>query len=344
MNGNANPNKESGADSSREVGTNGITNRERPARRQWREDYIQIMKLRVRRCLEPTERCQKDAVLAHSIQNATVLGEISQDGHVIVLGLRHRTNGLPSVVWERVGRNKASTFSGLCSEHDNSIFRPIDQSSPDLSNPGHLFLLAYRSVLRETHACLEAAIRSQMLYQKRIEQGRSPRDQPDDAGMSATATISNAYDCHLYKRKFDEAFLEREYDMILHETLCFDSAPPSIAVSSVFSLDDMPLPDDVARVVLNVFPMHGKTHIIFSFLKNDADITAQYLGRIRSATGLYQKYLISKLILQHCDNFVMAPPYYQALSDTRRGRIREFFASTILQNRHDYEDENLYLF
>lgn len=326
MNRNANQKKESSASSRR-------------------EDYMRVMKLRVRRCLEPTEECQKTAVLAHSIQNAIVLDEISEGGHVMVLGLHHHPTGLlPVIKWKRVGRNKASTFSGLCSEHDNSIFRRIDHSSPDLSNPGHLFLVAYRSVLRETHACIEAAMRARTLYHRRIEQGRSPRDQPDNAGMHATATICNAYDCYLYKRKFDHAFLEGDYDVIMHEKLCFDSASPSVAVSSVFSLDDMPWPDDVARVVLNVFPMHGETHTIFSFLKSDADVAAQYLWRVSSAAGLHQKYLVSKLILQHCDNVVMAPAYYSALSDIRRRRILEFFESTILRNRHNFDDENLYLF
>lgn len=312
--------------------------------KNWREDYFGIQKLALHRCLEPSEMCEQTAIRAHSIQNSRVLDLLAQDGHVIMLRLSHESDAHPSVGYQRIGRTKASAFTGLCSEHDGTLFKPIDEAPPDLSDPKHLFLIAYRSVLREAHTCFEAAYKMQAGYLKRVERGSSPRDEPDAAGMQATAWLCNAYDCYLYKRRFDQAYLNGDFGEILQKRLSLEDAPPSIAVSSVFSLDDMEWPDDVARVVLNVLPQRHGTDVVFSFLKADATAASQYLDRTWNAAGMYQKYLLSKLILQHCDNFVIAPTYFDRFSDIQKNAILEFFKSTLFQNRDAFEDKHLYLF
>lgn len=69
-----------------------------------------------------------------------------------------------------------------------------------------------------------------------------------------------------------------------------------------------------------------------------------YLGHILASDGHFQKYLLSKLILQSCDNFAIAPKYYDTLSPDRKAALCQFFVDTILENDKDNEDERLYLF
>jgi hypothetical protein len=207
-----------------------------------------------------------------------------------------------------------------------------------------LFLLGYRSVLRETHACLEAAYKLQIAYQQRVAAGLSPPNEPDDAGMTATAWLCNAYACYQYKRRYDKAYLDSTFGALIHKQVRLEHCPPSIAVSSVFSLDDEPWPDDVARIVLNIFPIDGEVRVIFSYLEQDAAVTSTYLQRLLSASGEYQRYLISKLVLQHCDNVAISPVFLDHLPAMAKQKILEFFCSTIFHNRHDYDDKHLYLF
>ena len=311
---------------------------------QAKADYFEILRLAFRQCLEPMEACEAEAIRAHSVQNSNGLDLLARDGHVIMLRIIHQQGGEPTVDWEPVGRNSATTFTGLCAQHDSSIFRAIDTIPLDLSSAEQLFLFAYRSVLREMHAVIEGAMRLQTAYLRRVDRGKSPADRPDHHGLRATEALSNAYDTYVYKRSLDRALLERDFGVLMHKHLYLEASPPSIAVSSLFSLDDMPWPDDVARVILNVIPTREGTHAIFSFLVGDADIAAQYLHRVLTATESYQKYLLSKLVLQNCDNIVIAPPYFERLSEVRKNKMREFFENTIVQNGSDYEDENLYLF
>jgi hypothetical protein len=70
-----------------------------------------------------------------------------------------------------VGRNFATTFEGFCSNHDAILFRPIETQIFDLANDEQLFLYAYRAIVRELHASMEAAIKLQFGYQGRVEAG-----------------------------------------------------------------------------------------------------------------------------------------------------------------------------
>jgi hypothetical protein len=160
----------------------------------------------------------------------------------------------------------------------------------------------------------------------------------------ATEWICNSYDTYEYKRKLDALYLGRDYRRIGHYHVIFEDTLPSIAVNALFSLDDIKWPDDVARVALNIFPESNRTHVLFSFLEEEQPYAFQYLERTLGARGQYQRYLVSKLVLQHCENFVISPAYFEAMSEERRAAILEFFVSTVWRNRHEYENENLCLF
>jgi hypothetical protein len=162
--------------------------------------------------------------------------------------------------------------------------------------------------------------------------------------MAATESLCNAYDTYLYKKKFDEAYLSNDFASVCQYQMTLRSCRPSIAVSSLFSLDDMPWPDDVARVALNIFPSGADVQVVFSYLKQDEEVASAWLSRVLTAHGDYQKYLISKIVLQHCDNLVISPVFFNRLSEATRNRIVGFFQSTVLQNRSDHEDQNLFLF
>ena len=228
-------------------------------------------------------------------------------------------------------------------QHDNDIFRRIDDHLPDLSDASHLFLLAYRAVLREFHVCLQNAWRFQSTYQKRIEFGLSPGTEPCDFGMFATDHLCNAYECYEYKRRLDQYFLATDWPQLKHHIIVLKDQPPSIAASSMFSLDDVDAPD-TPRVTLSVFPAGPDVVVVFSAVPNDAPFVTTYLDRILTSDGHFQKYLLSKLILQSCDNFVVSPRYFDSLTQDRKDAICQFCVDTILENSEEHEDAGLYLF
>ena len=220
-------------------------------------------------CYEPQEKCQRTAIRAHSIPSSTVLSRLASGGHVVMPHMKLKFPPPAEISFRPVGRNNATTFTGLCDQHDNAIFRPIDESLPTIDDPEHLFLLAYRAVLREYHVVLQNAIRFQATYQKRVEVGLSPGDSPCDFGMFVTPHLANFFECYEYKRLYDNAYLQQHWQTLDHEILMLRDQQPSIAVSSMFSLDDIPAPE-TPRVTLSVFPIDNAVVVVFSSAQSDA--------------------------------------------------------------------------
>jgi hypothetical protein len=99
------------------------------------------------------------------------------------------------------------------------------------------------------------------------------------------------------------------------------------------------------RAALNVLPCSGdESIVVFSYLPDDAPLVRSGLSLILRSEGHYQKYLLSKLILNNCGNFVVAPAYYDRWSSDKKKAITDYFVETILEGKLEAENSNLYLF
>lgn len=104
-------------------------------------------------CLAPESHqlnCSKKIVKAHTVSKAKGLKLIAQDGHVCSLQLtpeNFEKHGyfLPPKL---IGINKASTFTGFCSIHDDAVFSPLEKKNFSTIDKEHLFLLMYRAFSR----------------------------------------------------------------------------------------------------------------------------------------------------------------------------------------------------
>ena len=104
-------------------------------------------------CLAPPvmkSECANEIIRAHTIPKSESLRQISRDGHVYSFVpdpeniKKHGGKLKPQLV----GINEASTFTGFCSIHDNTIFSKIEKQ-PFRASQEQCFLLAYRSFARE---------------------------------------------------------------------------------------------------------------------------------------------------------------------------------------------------
>jgi hypothetical protein len=297
-----------------------------------------------RQCLEPTQSCEERSIRAHSIQNRRILDQLALNGHVVMVrGQRYPLP--PDIEFRQVGRRQATVFTGLCGRHDNELFEPIDKQPVALHNQEHLFLLAYRSVLREYSANINAAGRLQLPYKKAVELGLEDGNNPSLAGMAAAQMMINAYDFYIYKNVLDELYLARHCDGLEHEAMVIKEVPPILAVSSVFTYAERTInKDDPERTIFNVYPANGDLVVVFSFTKKDASYIRQHLREILAADKYYKLYLLSKLILSTSENFVLSPSHHASWSDEKRMAIRDYYIDTIKTDKVGHEDELLFLF
>src|SRR5947207_12079164 len=105
-------------------------------------------------CLHPEapNGCSHQIVSAHSVQRAMLEKFIAEDGHVVQVKVTAHVDPVGLLAKpERVGINKATTFAGFCSKHDNDLFSPLESSAFDFE-PNQIALLAYRAICRELYA------------------------------------------------------------------------------------------------------------------------------------------------------------------------------------------------
>lgn len=307
--------------------------------------FFRILKFQLNRCLASGMECKANAIRAHSIQNSQSLDLLCRDGHVKGITVHVQGSAVPVVKFVDIGRNKASTFTGFCSIHDAEIFRLIDTSPFDSSNDHHLFLVAYRAVARELHTVMEAASKLQSGFVKRVELGLDDQDQRSPASMLALAQMVKAYETYQYKFHFDKALHSGNYDEIAHNVLRINHPRPTVAVSSLFSIDQSKHGHESPRVALNVFPLsQGESVATFSYLKSDLPLVRDGLHKILLSTGDYQKYELSKLILNSCENFVLSPQYFDEWNTEKESGVTSYFLQTLYESNLSFESELLFLF
>lgn len=295
-------------------------------------------------CLWPASECAQNAIRAHSVQNSRVLDLLADQGHVIMPRLNFRKGAPPQFVFEQVGRNQATTFTGLCAEHDQLLFAPIDTEPLDPDDLQQLFLLAYRSLLKEVHATRKIAIDHQLGYQKGIEKGLYPADAPCVPGMLAIEKGMSGFLVEEVKERYDEAYLSENWKRIGHHLIRLD-VPPVLAASSFFSTDRWAESTDApAFVALNIIPGDTHTFAIFSYLGEQGAQMREAFDRICVGSGDFQMYELCRVLLRKCENFVLSPQHYRRFGSEQRTLIREYFERNTCGHEYYEEHPSLNLF
>jgi hypothetical protein len=306
--------------------------------------YTQLSK-KYNKCLWPKSDCTKDCINAHSIQNSQILDQLASNNHVVMAVAKQNLNTGPEIEFKQVGRNQATTFTGLCQKHDSELFRPIDINEFDVSNQQQKFLIAYRSVLRELHTRIKAAIDLQTFYQKSVELGKCDPNNLNICNL-VDDKLENARDFYLYKQVYDNIYNSNSFTEIEHECIRIERNCP-LAVSSLFdpikSIMWLKRPEP-KFIVLNVFPQKKDTIILLSYLRSNQKDLRPHANEISNASGEYQLYILSKTILRYCENFVISPQHFNLFSQQKIDAIKNFYLATLTQLDLDHNDENLMLF
>ncbi len=288
--------------------------------------------------------CKRKPIKAHSIQNSKVLDLLSDNSHLIGLKSLVDNEVNQDIIFDKIGKNKASTFTGLCSYHDKTLFQSIDDFEINITNNKQLFLLAYRSVLKELHASITAAIKVQTVYEKTKELGLVVDEKQPKPAEIAVQKIMDSFDTFQYKSEFDKALLKSNYKFLSHKVIEIETKLPTIACSTLFSNDAVKYKDDVSRIIMNVFPVNEKlSYVIFSFTSFEKTLAEDYLYKCLNSAGFSRNYEISKLIIRNSENFFINPKYFKNWSETKKNKIINYFLDTVYEDK-DLDHADYYLF
>lgn len=297
-----------------------------------------------RKCLWHTETCDEVPIRAHAVQNSRALDQIAEDGHVMMVGSGITNEGI-QLRFEKVGRNKATTFTGLCSKHDTELFRSIDLNPIDQSNPEHLFLIAYRAVLKEFHANLQAASRVQGVFMKGVQLGEFPRDGREM--QIATTQLATAFQFYATVQAYHSIFTARRWSALKHVTLAIQASYPPLAATGVF----LPIeaeatfdPDTPSMLVFNAFPQDGNLLLFFTWHTENDDVMHTAINPIVESVRDHQLYLLSKFILKYTETFVLRPSTYESFTEDQIFTMQKYFVANANHQREEWDDKRLFLF
>jgi len=298
------------------------------------------------KCLPPSLDCDKEPIRAHSIQNARVLDLIQTDGHVVMPRYR-LVNGEPKMEFAKVGRNEASTFTGLCSKHDTELFKAIDTEPLEVDNCEHRRQLAYRSVMREMHAELENGERAWVIHEEICNaQQADPNEVATQASILSIGFMKKEHEVFRYRVKhFDKPAEEGKAPDLRHLIIEMDNQRPVLAASSLFSTGFTEQGDIVGQT-LNIVPLNAtKTVAIISYPAEQAAGVKTSLGKVFDADEKILKYELAKLVIQRVENFTLSPAHYDSWSEDKRARVLREFEASLAEPKEvpDHADLNIFL-
>lgn len=296
------------------------------------------------RCLEPDWCCDNPAIKAHSVQNATALSLIAENGHVSEIRLNFSSEA-PAAAFQLVGKNNASTFPGLCGNHDATIFAPIDKKPLNTDDPEQLFLLAYRSVTRELHAIMDGGLRIQGALNFLVEKGQVPSDEASPPIVQATVQLLKSWGMYKYRLKyFDNDLRAHRFKNVKHSVFSIEHEKPVLAASSFFSVKPPKKPGaSFPGVCLNVIPISmSKTVVVFSYASAHSGDVRKYISSVILSKGDLKKQRLSEMIVYRAENFFMAPSEVASWSDEKRKAIETAFFASV--DADPIQDSRLLLF
>lgn len=270
-------------------------------------------------------RCN-NIIDAHSIQKNGSLSAISENGKVYAIskniGDIKKHSG--KLVFIKVGIGKVSTFRGLCKEHDNELFEPIDKS-PLLPTDQQICLYAYRSICRELFVKENAFA----LMDGQMNQLANHKALYELCSGVKRGTSFGLNNLIRHKKEYDLSLKDKSYADI--KSVLFTSPQKlSVAFSGLFYPDKdfrgrklQDLGDEASSLDLITFcsaPMNTGWGFLFSWHKNSSSVCVELMRSLAIVVhdnGVLSDYLF-RLVISNCENIAISPSWWESLPDKHR--------------------------
>lgn len=279
-------------------------------------------------CIHADGMCDGITSKAHSIQNNRYLKRIADNGEVLCIDFGKIGEGESNI--KRVGRNKASIFTGFCNYHDRSIFRPIEEREYLLNDVEQNFLFSYRAFalayyerfstyeFKKKHYSLIAGLRND-------ENIRRFKREIDEYG-------NHLIIIEQYRNMLNYCLDNKKFKRIYTKVLVWD-AEYGIAVTSMFFIrrdtcgnivnDPQNGFGSMAPFFFTLIPQNGKTYVLMGCLSKQKSIYEFLYKQIIGADVEDQKVYVSNIIAMYIENFFISPHWWERLDMTTRNQFEE---------------------
>lgn len=275
------------------------------------------------------DECSGKIVKAHTVPKTGSLARIARDGHVyaFVPSMENFEKNRGLLIPELVGINRASTFTGFCSFHDDRIFSPIEKFEFS-ATPEQCFLLGYRAVARELYTKQSSVNLAE--FRRGADRGRSPTAQVAIQRLNQAFDFGNEAglkDIKYHKERYDAVLRSGEYSDVRAYVLEFEG-PPSVMCSASW----MPSEDFEGGQLQDLLDLERTPHemtftsfwggtrgyVVFQWLKEDGGTCDRFIDSFRSlpkediTTGLL------RLMFEYFENVHIQPDWWDGLGEASK--------------------------
>lgn len=276
--------------------------------------------------------CSGDIVRAHTLQRQGAISEISEDGHVLGLNFHpsvlSRTNGWPEM--RSVGQKSASTFTGFCAHHDNSLFAAVEDESFEASREQCL-LLHYRAACRELFQ-KSAMAASVDLFQD-ADRGRQPVDQfliQNHVSGLFEGTQSGLSSMAARKAHLDELLVDGQYDTVRALVLWLCQPPPLMSAGGIFPdedfdgepLQDLSRTDFTAEFMgFTLAASGGNGFSVLTWIQGQGSTAEAVATSLASRSPDEIVNLLAVFAFEYLENTLCRPSWWNGLSENSQKRL-----------------------
>jgi hypothetical protein len=296
----------------------------------------------LRTCLHPnTGECKGIIKEAHALQNRRILSKLSVNGHVWLLNTHKKPLLIPIenketdtvFMFDKVGVNKATTYSCFCDYHDNVAFADIEKPLGDLdvNNDKQKYLYAYKAFIFEYYKDMV----SRRLFQNQAKDFPSSLKKIQTVPYYRMLT-QKAIEMDLYRNYFDKGLLNSDYSGL--ETIVLEiPSEINFAIFSCIALDfdlfgkkiintDQKI-DFMRKLFITAYPAGNRSFILFSFLKADKDSYGSVGRQLQSADINIVKYYFSYVLPLYSENLILSPRLWDSWDEPTQGAMT-FYANS----------------
>lgn len=294
-----------------------------------------LHKAKVKRkyCLHPNapDDCSGNIVRAHTVQKS-LLKKIAHKKHVYALDFDLTSQQSPITMVKR-GVNRASTFTGYCSFHDNELFRPIEDDHLQLIQQ-HMALLTYRTLSME-------------LYKKRTMSELQQEGLDINGESDIEAAIQTCYDMLEPANQLalldikvlhdmGKAIIEDDFSDFNYYAIELDRKPDIVAsggstlVCDIYgiAIQELESPEPLDLIAFNLLPHRTKYGIAVFSWHGKSESNEKFIRSFHSIADADKPNLLVSFVLHNIENTFAAPRWWDSLpNDEKRKLLSKMYFS-----------------
>lgn len=235
-----------------------------------------------------------------------------------------------------IGVNNASTFTGFCATHDNTIFRPIENEEIVFSAE-QCFLFGYRALAYEKY--MKDAQANSIGIIRDVDKGRPPEQQVGHQGEVALyeyGVTAGQNDIAQDKSLYDEVLTSKDYSSVRSYVVKFEKAPTIMCsgrLAPVYDFKGVLLQDGndanvkLKHLSLSSFAVgEGSGAVVLTWLDDSDDICIPFVRSLHAMDRATLADALTRLMFENLQNIYWSPTWWDNLPDESKAALIKRFA------------------